>query len=60
MIRKGTLVRLKRRWKDRRPVKVLLRYDDIVGGVRLSEPRAGFVSWNVLDLERVRPDDHAK
>jgi len=62
MIRKGTLVRLKKGTvhgprqsdvKNFKTARVRNRYSDIPGGVRLERPMGGFVSWNVKDLERV-------
>ena len=53
----GTRVRIKLGRSFRRghrpTAKIELFYSDISGGVRLDRELAGFVSWNVEDLERV-------
>lgn len=56
----GDLVRVKlgRTYQPgpRKKAKIERFYSDIEGGVRLDEQLAGFYSWNVEDLEKVRKE----
>lgn len=52
MIVPGDTVTVKRWPRARR--KVVALYSDVPGGVRLDRPVAGFVSWNVDALRKVR------
>ncbi len=61
MIRKGTLVRLKRGLR-KGPVKTakVIRFLLDIGGVELDERLADFRYWNIQDLERADKTEEPK
>lgn len=60
MIRIGTTVRLKRKFRsrqltgDNKTAKVKSYIRDIVGGLRLDRTLDGFTHWNIKDVERAK------